>query len=61
MAEIDVVKKGSKAWVWILLAIAVLLALWFLMAGNNPPRTAYTIEGGQPHAAALHSMATSRG
>jgi len=32
MAEIDVVKKGSKAWLWILLVLIVIaLVVWFAM------------------------------
>jgi bacteriorhodopsin len=41
MEEIDVVKKGSMAWLWIVLAIAaVALLVWMMMGGGNPaPRT----------------------
>ena len=31
MADIDVVKKGSRAWLWIVIALVILLALWFVM------------------------------
>ena len=35
MADIDVVKKGSNLWLWIILAIVIGLALWFMMAGSG--------------------------
>lgn len=55
MAEIDVVKKGSRAWIWILMLVVLAIILWMVMAGNSPDRTGMNIErGGQPlHAAAL--------
>jgi hypothetical protein len=54
MADIDVVKKGSRAWVWVLLAILLVLFLWFLFAGMNTQQTG-SIEGGggQPLVAAV--------
>ena len=54
MADIDVVKKsGSRAWIWILLVIAIALVLWFVMAGTGQQRTGGTIDhGGEPRAAA---------
>jgi bacteriorhodopsin len=40
MEEIDVVKKGSMAWLWIVLAIAaVALVVWMMMGGNPAPQT----------------------
>jgi hypothetical protein len=54
MADIDVVKKSSHTWLWIVIAIAIVLALWFMMAGgSNEPRVGSMIDGGQPLAAAL--------
>ena len=54
MADIDVVKKSSHTWLWIALAIAVVLALWFMMAGSgNEQRVGAAINGGQPHGAVL--------
>lgn len=35
MADIDVVKKGSSLWLWIILAIVIALALWFMMSGGG--------------------------
>jgi hypothetical protein len=47
MEQIDVVKKGSTAWVWIVIAIAaVALLLWLMMGGGNPtPQTGQIFEG----------------
>ena len=54
MADIDVVKKSSHTWLWIVIAIAIVLALWFMMAGGGTePRAGSLINGGQPLAAAL--------
>lgn len=41
MQEIDVVKKSSMSWLWILIALAVIAAvLWFVMGGGaSTPRT----------------------
>ena len=40
MQEIDVVKKGSSAWVWIVIALAVVaLVLWMMMSGDRTPQT----------------------
>ena len=44
MADIDVVKKGSRAWVWMLMLIALVLILWFVMTGSNPPQTGLMFE-----------------
>ncbi len=60
MADIDVVKKSSKAWVWVLLAIIVLLAIWFFMAGGTANQVGSRIDGGQPHAAAFHVLSARR-
>ena len=48
MADIDVVKKGSRAWVWILVAILLVLFLWFLFAGMDAPQTGSVQEIGPP-------------
>jgi hypothetical protein len=56
MADIDVVKKGSRTWLWILVALAVvLLAWWFLSRSPRGPRTAHIApRGGHPaHASAI--------
>jgi hypothetical protein len=34
MADIDVVKKGSNLWLWIMLVIALALILWFVLGGS---------------------------
>jgi hypothetical protein len=41
MADIDVVKKGSHTWLWIMLAIVIALILWFVLSGSHG-RTAQT-------------------
>jgi hypothetical protein len=35
MADIDVVKKGSHTWLWIMLAIVIALILWFVLSGSR--------------------------
>ena len=35
MADIDVVKKGSHTWLWVLLAIVIALILWFVLSGSH--------------------------
>lgn len=40
MEQIDVVKKGSMAWLWIVIALAaVAIVLWVMMSGDNTPNT----------------------
>jgi hypothetical protein len=56
MADIDVVKKGSKTWLWVVIAIVIVLALWFVMGRETTSRVGWQIqEGGRPLAAVLHS------
>ena len=56
MADIDVVKKGSRAWIWVLLAILLALVLWFVFAGMGTQQIGSMEPGGQPlHAAALNA------
>ena len=38
MADIDVVKKGSHTWMWILLAVVIALILWFVVSGSQERR-----------------------
>jgi len=53
MADIDVVKKGSHTWLWIIIILVILLAVFFLFARNPETRTGLLNEkGGQPFAAA---------
>ena len=55
MADIDVVKKGSSAWVWILLVIILAVVLWVVLGRGGTPGTSGSIESRQPHfAAASH-------
>ena len=62
MADIDVVKKGSHTWLWIIIILVILLAVFFLFARNPETRTGVLNEkGGQPFAAAPpHVEAASR-
>jgi len=56
MADIDVVKKGSRTWLWVLIVLAALVLLWFFMAndGTTAQQTGQRImEGGQPQLAAV--------
>lgn len=47
MADIDVVKKGSGSWLWIVIALVVLaLILWFMMSGDPAPQTGLLLEDG---------------
>jgi len=39
MADIDVVKKGSHTWLWILLAVVIALILWFVLSGSRTAQT----------------------
>ena len=40
MEQIDVVKKGSMSWLWIVIAIAaVAMLLWAMMGRNNTHST----------------------
>ena len=32
MADIDVVKKGSRTWLWIVVALAIVLIAWWFMS-----------------------------
>ena len=49
MADIDVVKKGSSSWLWIVIALVVLaLILWFVMRGDPAPQTGVLLENGFP-------------
>ena len=52
MADIDVVKKGSRAWLWVVILIALALVLWFILGNVRGQRTQTSIHGGQPHHAA---------
>jgi hypothetical protein len=53
MADIDVVKKGSRAWVWVVLLIVLALILWFVFGmGTTPTTTGQLLDMGQPHLAA---------
>lgn len=46
MADIDVVKKGSNTWMFVLIALVLLaLIIWFVMgAGNDAPQTGLLLD-----------------
>jgi len=59
MADIDVVKKGSNTWLWIVLVLAaVALILWFAVARNHAPQTGFRIDNGVESIAAIGASAT---
>ena len=40
MADIDVVKKGPTAWLWIVVGlVALVLSMWLVMGRGEAPRT----------------------
>jgi hypothetical protein len=47
MADIDIVPKHrSRAWLWTILAIALLfIIIWLMMSGGNAPRTGVFHDG----------------
>ena len=50
MTEIDVVKKSSHLWLWIVVALLVVAALFFMMRGRSEPRNGRLIQDdGHPH------------
>ena len=53
MADIDVVKKGSHSWLWIIIVLVILMAVFFLFIRNPETGTGFLNQkGGQPFAAA---------
>ena len=49
MADIDVVKtgRGSKTWVWVLLAVVALILMWFFMMGGDRTPVGFLFDTGQ--------------
>jgi bacteriorhodopsin len=46
MANIDVVKKGSRLWLWIMLAVVIVLVLWFVLGSSSRgPAQSGSIDG----------------
>jgi len=39
VADIDVVKKGSSAWVWVLVVLALIVLLWIVWASVGTEET----------------------
>lgn len=56
MTEIDVVKKGSRTWLCVLMLIARAVMRWFLFAGGTTQSGSLFEEGGQPHLAAAFTQ-----
>jgi hypothetical protein len=56
MEDIDVVKKGSMAWLWIVIALAaILVVMWFTMGGGDgTPATGQLRDLAEPRASAIH-------
>jgi hypothetical protein len=44
MTEIDVVKKSSRVWLWAVIAILVMAALFFMTRGRSDTRTGHLID-----------------
>jgi len=56
MADIDVVPKrrSGLTWLWIVIALVVIVALWFAFSGRNQPtRTGQLAEPSAPFATAM--------
>ena len=62
MADIDVVKKSSNTWLWVVIALVIVIALFFLFGRNTDTRTGFLNQkGGQPLAAAPSRPDVARG
>jgi bacteriorhodopsin len=63
MADIDIVpkKRTGSAWMWIILAIVVLVVLWMMMGRSSTPRNSQNIGVSHPMAVAsqMNPAATS--
>jgi 4-amino-4-deoxy-L-arabinose transferase-like glycosyltransferase len=59
MAEIDVVKKRSRTWIWVLLLVTLALVLWFVMGSARDESTGVYLQHGQPLVAAAHVTGTA--
>lgn len=52
MADIDVVpKRGTKLWIWIVVALAVIVILWFMLSRNRPSSTGRMEDAGHQRSA----------
>jgi 4-amino-4-deoxy-L-arabinose transferase-like glycosyltransferase len=59
MAEIDIVKKRSRTWMWVLMLVILALVLWFVIGNTGQDRTGAYEEKGQPQIAAAHVTGTA--
>lgn len=58
MADIDVVKKGSRMWMWVVMVAVLALVIWFLFMGNSPD-TYGMIQAPQPDGIAYIAAAST--
>ena len=59
MTQIDVVKKSSHVWIWVVLAILILAALFFFTRSRSDTRTGqHLIDRAQPRTLAAVLMQT---
>ena len=56
--QIDIVRKRSRTWIWVLMFVVVVLMLWFI-AGSVDERTRGNLQDGQPHTAAAQITGTA--
>lgn len=55
MADIDVVpKRRTGVWVWLLVAIAIIVVLWLAFGRSATPRQTGRVESSQPGFAAIY-------
>jgi 4-amino-4-deoxy-L-arabinose transferase-like glycosyltransferase len=59
MAEIDVVKKRSRAWIWVLMLVVLALVLWLIMRSTGGESTGGYLQEAQPHIVATHVTGTA--
>jgi hypothetical protein len=62
VADIDIVKKRSTTWIWVLLVALLLLAIWFFMAGGGTEQQIGSLNGGaQPLTVAVLDVLAGAG
>jgi bacteriorhodopsin len=57
MADIDVVKKSSQTWLWIVVALVIVIALFFLFGTGSETRSGLLDRNGRQPLAATPSLA----
>ena len=59
MADIDVVKKSSNTWLWIVLVVAAIaFILWLAFGRNHAPQTGFRIDNGVESVSAVGASMT---